>query len=156
MDQRRCVSSILGQNWAHPRRASRGPKVWKALKRSRVRLLQSNHPFLRRQYGKSPFTPSQENIRGSKLFKALKYMPKGAIHHIHLTAACPVDFLIELTYDPIVYFNERDGMFKVSKTGSPGAGLINCNEMRNFKPTVMNVWRMGLPIWLSHWKVIDT
>lgn len=62
-------------------------------------------------------------------------MPKGAIHHIHLTAACPVDFLIELTYDPIVYFNERDGMFKVSKTGSPGAGFINCNEMRNFKPT---------------------
>ena len=57
-------------------------------------------------------------------------MPKGAIHHLHFTAACPVDFLIELTYDPSVYYNERDNSFLVSKNGPPEqVGFINCNDV---------------------------
>jgi hypothetical protein len=63
-------------------------------------------------------------------------MPKGAHHHLHLTAACPIDFLIELTYEPIVYFNERDNMFNVSPLGEPEeSGYINCNELRKYKPS---------------------
>ena len=46
-------------------------------------------------------------------------MPKGAMHHLHLTAACPVDFLVKLTYDEIVYFSERENMFKVFPEGKP-------------------------------------
>jgi len=40
-------------------------------------------------------------------------MPKGALHHIHTSAAPPVETYVKLTYDPIVYFNEREGLFKV-------------------------------------------
>lgn len=52
---------------------------------------------------------------------------------MHLTAAAPIDCLIELTYDPIVYYSERENIFMVSLNGSPKPGFINCNEMRNFR-----------------------
>ena len=63
-------------------------------------------------------------------------MPKGGHHHLHLTAACPVEYLIELTYEDYVYYSEREGqnLFKVSKHGPPDqAGFIKCNNIRNFK-----------------------
>lgn len=65
-------------------------------------------------------------------------MPKGGHHHLHITAACPVEYLIDLTYEDFVYYSEREGqnMFKVSKNGPPSqAGFIKCNSIRNFKYT---------------------
>ena len=67
----------------------------------------------------------------SDLYNCLDVMPKPAIHHIHLTAACPVDFLIQkLTYYDIVYFNQKDQMFKVSKNGCTEPGYIKTNHLR--------------------------
>jgi len=50
-------------------------------------------------------------------------MPKPAVHHVHLTAASPIDYLIKLTYYDYVYFNERANLFKVSKKGINEAGF---------------------------------
>jgi len=61
-------------------------------------------------------------------------MPKGGHHHLHLTAAAPVDFLIELTYDPRVAYNKRENIFKVNVT-SDDKGYISCNDLRNFHAT---------------------
>lgn len=42
----------------------------------------------------------------SDLYDCLTAMPKPAIHHIHLTAAAPIEFLIQkLTYHDFVYYN---------------------------------------------------
>ncbi len=60
------------------------------------------------------FTRVQEKFqRDYPLFQ----MPKPAVHHCHVTAAAPVDFLIELTYRDYVYYNDRAQLFKVSKNG---------------------------------------
>lgn len=47
------------------------------------------------------------------LYEILSKMPKGALHHVHSTAAPHVDVFIELTYEPETYYNERAGLFKV-------------------------------------------
>lgn len=52
-------------------------------------------------------------MENCQLFKALDAMPKGAIHHVHTTAANPIDAYLKLTYDDRVYFNDRDRLFKV-------------------------------------------
>jgi len=60
-------------------------------------------------------------------------MPKTVIHHIHLTAACDVKFLVnKLCYYDFVYFNEKDMMFKVSKKGCNLPGYVPVNTMRSF------------------------
>jgi hypothetical protein len=59
-------------------------------------------------------------------------MPKGAIHHIHTSAAPPVEVYMKLTYDPIVYFNEREKIFKVFPNHEKEDGYVSCVEMRNF------------------------
>ena len=75
-----------------------------------------------------------ELVKDSKLYQALHWMPKGAHHHLHLTAGCHVDFLIELTKDDIVWFSERANQFKVC----PGdrtpeeSGYVRCNDLREF------------------------
>lgn len=57
-------------------------------------------------------------LKESPLYEALDIMPKPAVHHIHLTAACPIKFLVEkMLYYDFVYFNEKDQMFKVTKKG---------------------------------------
>ena len=49
-------------------------------------------------------------LLASELYDCLNVMPKPAIHHIHLTAACPLDFLVKkLTYYDYVYFNQSEG-----------------------------------------------
>lgn len=58
-----------------------------------------------------------KKLKNSKVFEALKMMPKPAIHHIHTTAAAPLDYLIKLTYYDYVYYSDREQMFKVSKKG---------------------------------------
>lgn len=79
------------------------------------------------------FTDNRAKVESSKLFEVLNKMPKGAIHHIHTSAAPPVDVYLSLTYDPIVFYNERERIFKVF----PGHtmkedGFVSCVEMRNF------------------------
>ena len=59
------------------------------------------------------FFENVEYMHGTKVFKVLDAMPKGAIHHIHTTAANPIDAYLKLTYDDRVYFNLRDRLFKV-------------------------------------------
>ena len=49
----------------------------------------------------------------SRLFKCLNAMPKGALHHIHTTAAVPISAYMDLTKDDRTYFNFREGMFEV-------------------------------------------
>lgn len=49
----------------------------------------------------------------SQLYKTLLKMPKGGLHHLHVTAGPSAETYVKLTYDDAVYFNERDLMFKV-------------------------------------------
>ena len=63
------------------------------------------------------FYDKLEKLKASPLYEALFHMPKPAVHHCHVTAAAPVDFLIELTYRNYVYYNDRAQLFKVSKNG---------------------------------------
>lgn len=51
-------------------------------------------------------------------------MPKPVVHHVHLTAAAPVEYLVKLTYKDYVYFNERSYLFKVSKNGIKEDGFV--------------------------------
>ena len=44
-------------------------------------------------------------------------MPKPAVHHVHTTAGAPVEYLIKLTYEDYVYYNDRAQLFKVSRHG---------------------------------------
>ena len=49
----------------------------------------------------------------SKLYDIFTHMPKTVVHHIHLTAACNIDYLVgKLCYYDFVYFNQKDLMFK--------------------------------------------
>ena len=60
-------------------------------------------------------------------------MPKGGLHHVHTTAAPHVDIFIELTYDPVTYYNEREGLFKVFENyQNVQDGFVQCQEMRSF------------------------
>ena len=54
-------------------------------------------------------------IIASPLYEALVMLPKPAVHHLHITAAAPVEYLIKLTYYDYVYYNDRVGLFKVTK-----------------------------------------
>ena len=51
-------------------------------------------------------------------------MPKPVVHHLHLTAAAPLDYLVELTYYDFVYYNSKENLFKVSKKGVKAEGYI--------------------------------
>jgi hypothetical protein len=51
------------------------------------------------------FFSNRGKVEASKLFKVLSEMPKGAIHHMHTTAAPPVDTYIQMTYEDCTYYN---------------------------------------------------
>ena len=59
------------------------------------------------------FYEVRETLLGTQLYSILDKMPKGALHHVHSSAAPHVDAYIELTYEPVTYYNEREGIFKV-------------------------------------------
>lgn len=59
-------------------------------------------------------------------------MPKPAVHHLHLTAGCPTSFLIELTYNDYVYYNDQTMLFKVNKNGPIGEGFISVPQLRKY------------------------
>jgi adenosine deaminase CECR1 len=71
-------------------------------------------------------------IEAHKLYQVLDSMPKGALHHIHTTASPHVEEYIKLTYDPVVAYNEREGLFKVLLGKEQLDGYIRCVEVRNF------------------------
>lgn len=78
------------------------------------------------------FYDNRGKVESSKLYEVLDRMPKGALHHIHTSAAPPVATYVKLTYDPIVYFNEREGLFKVFPQHEKEDGYVSCVEMRNY------------------------
>lgn len=59
------------------------------------------------------FFQNKEVMEGSELFSVLNKMPKCAIHHVHTTAANPIEAYLQLTYDDRVYYNKRENLFKV-------------------------------------------
>ena len=59
------------------------------------------------------FYAVKDDLMKSQLYDVLGKMPKGGLHHVHTTAAPHVDVFLELTYDPLTYYNEREGLFKV-------------------------------------------
>lgn len=72
-------------------------------------------------------------LLGSDLYDCLDVMPKPAIHHIHLTAACPLDFLVKkLTYFDFVYYNKKEQKFLVNKNGCDKPGYIRTNHLRQY------------------------
>ena len=69
----------------------------------------------------------------TNLYKTLDQLPKCAIHHIHSTAAIPADMFLQLTYEDIVYFNDREKLFKCyPKHEGVAPHYIRCNEVREF------------------------
>ena len=71
-----------------------------------------------------------KKLKESKVYEALNAMPKPVVHHLHLTAAAPVDYLVKLTYQDHVYFNDRDYLFKVSKNGINEDGFMKTTTLR--------------------------
>jgi hypothetical protein len=78
------------------------------------------------------FYQMKPKIEAHELYRVLDCMPKGALHHIHTTASPFVDEYIKLTYDPVVAFNEREGLFKVLLGKEQLDGYLKCVEVRNF------------------------
>ena len=91
----------------------------------------ANNEFLNRTI--HSFFKNKKIMEESKLFAALNTMPKGAIHHIHTTAANPIDAYLALTYDERVYYSGKDRLFKVfpKHKGVP-SGYVACTTMREF------------------------
>jgi hypothetical protein len=76
---------------------------------------------------------NKDIMENCELFKILNAMPKGAIHHIHTTAANPIDAYLDITYDERVYYSEREGLFKVyPKHEGVADGYLKCTDLRQF------------------------
>ena len=78
------------------------------------------------------FYQMKPKIEADLLHEVLNAMPKGGLHHIHTTAAPHVEEYIKLTYDPVVAYNEREGMFKVLLGHEKLDGYVKCVDMRGF------------------------
>lgn len=63
------------------------------------------------------FYNNRNTVETSQLMEILNKMPKGAIHHIHTSAAPPVQIYLSLTYNPIVYYNEKEKIFRIYPKG---------------------------------------
>ena len=59
------------------------------------------------------FFVHNETMKKCKLYRALNVMPKGALHHVHTSAANPIECLLHLVDDPTVFYSKRDKLFKV-------------------------------------------
>lgn len=51
------------------------------------------------------FYSVKDELMKSKLYDLLNKMPKGGLHHIHTTAAVPLDAYFECTKDDATYFS---------------------------------------------------
>lgn len=83
------------------------------------------NPVLRDFYDSKPLMES------SDLYAFLHAMPKGGVFHVHLTAACHVDYLLELSHEDIVFYNPETKVFRVEPTGAATEeGYRRCSELR--------------------------
>jgi hypothetical protein len=79
------------------------------------------------------FYDKKGTIESSRIFEALNEMPKPACHHLHFTAACPLRYLIKLTYRDHVYYNQKANELKVTKDPSwSEEGYVKCNSLRQY------------------------
>lgn len=79
------------------------------------------------------FFQNKAMLEASKLYRALNVMPKGGLHHIHTSAANPVNAYIQLTYDDKVYWSQHERLFKVyPKHEGVAEGYIQCTKLREF------------------------
>ena len=76
------------------------------------------------------FTKKIKKIVDSDLYKCFLRLPKTGVHHIHLTGACDINFLIYLTYFDSVYYSHKDNMFHVSAKGCDKEGYMKVNTLR--------------------------
>ena len=91
----------------------------------------ANNEFLNRTIHN--YFENKATMESSKLFKMLNTMPKGAIHHIHTTAANPIDAYLKLTYDDRTYYSQREDLFKVYPLHSNVQdGYIQTTVLRSF------------------------
>lgn len=81
-------------------------------------------PFLENYYD------SKAKVEKSKLYNALKTMPKGAHLHYHLTASAPLNLLMDLTKESIVYYNQKKNKLKIFSKGDTEEGFTQCNLIR--------------------------
>jgi hypothetical protein len=54
-------------------------------------------------------------------------MPKPGLHHLHLTGATPMRYLIKATYRDYVYYNQNLNILKVTKNKLEEEGFVKCN-----------------------------
>lgn len=106
-------------------------KANKILSKLRTKMMdQDDTVMIGAYYDKLP------TLLSSDLYKLLDVMPKPVIHHLHLTAAAPISFLVEkLCYFNHVYFSQKDEMFKVSKKGCDLEGYVPVNDLRKYWPS---------------------
>ena len=72
-------------------------------------------------------------LLSSEVYECLNIMPKPVVHHIHLTAACPISFLVDkLCYYDFVYYNQKEQLFKTSKKGCDEPGFVKVNDLRKY------------------------
>ena len=91
----------------------------------------ANNEFLNRTIHN--YFENKSVMESSELFKMINSMPKGAIHHIHTTAANPIDAYLKLTYDDRTYYSQREDLFKVyPKPQDIKEGYIQTTVMRSF------------------------
>lgn len=103
-------------------------KAGKILARLREEMMEKDDTVMTGDYYKK--LPA---LLSCDLYKLLDVMPKPVVHHIHLTAACPISFLVEkLCYFNHVYFSQKDEMFKVSKNGCDLEGYVAVNDLRKY------------------------
>jgi len=76
------------------------------------------------------FYVGKEKAESSELYKWLYEMPKGGLLHYHLTASAPLEFLISLTKEDIVYYNIIKNKIVIYPAGEPDEGYVQCNEIR--------------------------
>jgi hypothetical protein len=74
-----------------------------------------------------------DEVKQSKLHQVMTKMPKGGHHHLHLTAACHIDFLMELMNEDIVHFSEKHGEFRVYFDGDEKVpGFVRVRDIKEF------------------------
>jgi hypothetical protein len=76
-----------------------------------------------------PFYDSKKIIEHSEIHNALYTMPKGAHLHLHVSAAIPLDFMINLTYEDNVYYNMDENRL-YTFLEEPTKGYQKCIDIR--------------------------
>lgn len=79
------------------------------------------------------FKELHHKIQQSDIYRVINSMPKGAIHHIHSTAAIPVEAFLDITREDFVYYNDREKLLKCyPKQTNIDPHYVKCNQLRDF------------------------